>query len=92
MDSRKTYAIAFINEIRNMEAEDLNALITRVAGEDLAGFFLDYSAQVISAEPERVLENTSSLMLLGYLLAKAEKSQTAGQTYDLGAFGKASVN
>jgi hypothetical protein len=48
----------------------LNALIVREAGEELAQFFLSYSSSLISRDPERVLENTSSLMLMGYLLPR----------------------
>ena len=51
----------------------LNALIVREAGEDLAQFFLSYSANLISKDPSRVLENTSSLMLMGYLIRVNEE-------------------
>ena len=47
-------------------------MIVREAGEDLAQFFLTYSANLISRDPERVIENTSSLMLMGYLIRAAE--------------------
>jgi hypothetical protein len=53
-------------------------MISREAGEDLAQFFLTYSANLISKDPERVLENTSSLMLMGYLIRAAEeRSETS---------------
>ena len=45
----------------------------REAGEELAQFFLSYSASLISRDPEKVLENTSSLMLMGYLIRAAEE-------------------
>jgi hypothetical protein len=70
---KKALAIEFINRIRTMEAADLNALIVREAGEELAQFFLSYSASLISKDPSRVLENTSSLMLMGYLIRAAEE-------------------
>ena len=54
-------------------ARALAPLITREAGEELAQFFLSYSANLISKDPERVLENTSSLMLMGYLIRAAEE-------------------
>ncbi len=72
MPEKKGFAIEFINRIRAMEPSDLNALIVREAGEDLAQFFLHYSANLISRDPERVIENTSSLMLMGYLIRAAE--------------------
>ncbi len=73
---KKALAIEFINRIRTMEAADLNALIVREAGEELAQFFLSYSASLISKDPQRVVENTSSLMLMGYLIrAAAERLQ-----------------
>lgn len=73
---KKALAISFINDIRTMDPSVLNALIVREAGEELAQFFLSYSANLISRDPERVLENTSSLMLMGYLIrANEEKRQ-----------------
>jgi hypothetical protein len=70
-------AVDFINWIRNMDAQALNALIVREAGEELAQFFLSYSANLISRDPSRVLENTSSLMLMGYLIRAQEEKQAA---------------
>ena len=69
---KKGFAVEFINRIRTMDSSDLNALIVREAGEELAQFFLSYSASLISRDPERVIENTSSLMLMGYLIRAAE--------------------
>ncbi len=70
---KKGWAVEFINRIRTMDPALLNALIQREAGEELARFFLSYSARLISRDPERVLENTSSLMLMGYLIRAAEE-------------------
>ena len=70
---KKSFAVEFINRIRTMDPSVLNALIQREAGEELAQFFLSYSARLISRDPERVLENTSSLMLMGYLIRAAEE-------------------
>jgi len=72
-EPKKGFAVEFINQIRTMEAAELNALIVREAGEELAQFFLSYSANLISRDPARVLENTSSLMLMGYLIRAAEE-------------------
>jgi hypothetical protein len=76
MDARKkSLAVDFINAIREMDPALLNALIVREAGEELAQFFLSYSANLISKDPERVLENTSSLMLMGYLIRANEQTR-----------------
>jgi hypothetical protein len=76
---KKSLAVEFINRLRTMDSAVLNALIQREAGEDLAQFFLSYSAQLISRDPERVLENTSSLMLMGYLIRAAEEERERRQ-------------
>ena len=75
--SKKDMAVEFINAIRTMDPAALNGLILREAGEDLAQFFLSYSANLIQKDPSRVLENTSSLMLMGYLIRMHEE-KTAG--------------
>jgi len=74
--SKKDLAIDFINAIRNLDPSVLNRLIVREAGEDLAQFFLSYSANLIAKDPNRVLENTSSLMLMGYLIRCYEERST----------------
>ena len=76
-EDKKSLAIRFINDVRTMEPPVLNALIVREAGEELAQFFLSYSARLISRDPERVLENTSSLMLMGYLIRAHEEQRRA---------------
>jgi hypothetical protein len=73
LEPKRGFAIEFINQIRTMDSAELNALILREAGEELAQFFLSYSASLISKDPERVIENTSSLMLMGYLIRAAEE-------------------
>jgi hypothetical protein len=77
---KKGFAVEFINRIRSMDSAVLHALIQREAGEDLAQFFLAYSARLISTDPERVIENTSSLMLMGYLIRAAEEEQARRRT------------
>lgn len=71
--TKKDLAVDFINSIRAMDPSALNQLIVKEAGEDLAQFFLSYSANLISKDPSRVLENTSSLMLMGYLIRSYEE-------------------
>jgi hypothetical protein len=73
MQHKKTFAVEFIARIRAMDPAVLHAMIAREAGEDLAQFFLSYASTLISRDPERVLENTSSLMLMGYLIRAAEE-------------------
>jgi hypothetical protein len=84
-DDKKAKAVSFINDIRTMDPSILNALIVREAGEDLAQFFLSYSANLISRDPERVLENTSSLMLMGYLIRANEEKRRADETTQVSA-------
>jgi hypothetical protein len=83
--AKKVLAIEFINRIRAMDAAELNALILREAGEELAQFFLSYSASLISKDPQRVVENTSSLMLMGYLIHAAEERQARDDERRAGA-------
>jgi hypothetical protein len=85
--TKKDLAVDFINEIRTMDPAALNALIVKEAGEDLAQFFLNYSANLISKDPSRVLENTSSLMLMGYLIRTHEERNS--QTKQTGLQGYA---
>jgi hypothetical protein len=74
LTDKKQHAVDFINGIRTMDPGDLNALIVRTAGEDLAEFFLNYSANLISKDPGRILENCSALMLMGYLIRDAQQA------------------
>jgi hypothetical protein len=71
--SKKDVAVQFIQEIQRMEPAQIHALISREAGEDLAQFFMSYSATLIAKDPERVLQNGSSLMLMGYLIRTREE-------------------
>ena len=77
LKTKKDVAVDFINLIRAMDPAVLNALIVKEAGEDLAQFFLTYSANLISKDPSRVLENTASLMLMGYLIRTHEETTSA---------------
>ena len=76
---KKELAVEFINSIRTMDPAALNTLIVREAGEDLAQFFLNYASNLISKDPARVLENTSSLMLMGYLIRQNEEKTRPAQ-------------
>jgi hypothetical protein len=74
--SKKELAVEFINVIRAMDPSKLNRLISGEAGDDLAQFFFQYSANLISKDPSRVVENTSSLMLMGYLIRSHEEKKS----------------
>jgi len=76
-EDKKSLAIRFINDVRTMEPPVLNALIVREAGEELAQFFLSYSSGLVTRDPERVVENASSLMLMGYLIRAHEERRHA---------------
>jgi hypothetical protein len=73
LNNKKDAAVRFIQEIQRMDPQQLHALISREAGEDLAQFFMSYSATLIARDPERVLQNGSSLMLMGYLIRTREE-------------------
>ena len=72
IENKKTAAIDFINRVRVACPEELNEHIVNEASEELAQLFLAYSANLISRDPERILENASSLMLMGYLIRANE--------------------
>ena len=76
MNNKKDAAVRFIHEIQHMDPQQLHALISREAGEDLAQFFMSYSATLIARDPEKVLQNGSSLMLMGYLIRTQEEGDT----------------
>lgn len=73
LNNKKDAAVRFIQEIQRMDPRQLHAMISREAGEDLAQFFMSYSATLIARDPERVLQNGSSLMLMGYLIRTQEE-------------------
>lgn len=66
-------ALTFIRQVRDMSRDVLNRLIHREAGEELVRFFLEYSKNLLEADPQKSLENASSLLLMGYLIRAAEE-------------------
>jgi len=74
---KRELAVEFIRRIRSMEREKLHALILREAGEELAQFFLAYATDLMEREPQRAVENASSLLLIGYLIRAFEGDQGA---------------
>lgn len=84
--SKKDDAVKFINSIRTMDPEKLHELVQKEAGEELSQFFLNYSSNLIEKDPTRVVENCSSLMLMGYLIRQQEEKalkQNVFQSYAL---------
>jgi hypothetical protein len=79
-EKKRELAIAFIRRIRDMDREELHSLILGEAGEELAQFFLAYATDLIEREPERVVENASSLLLIGYLVRAFEQELEAEET------------
>ena len=65
---KRDLAVEFIRQIRSMDREKLHGLILDRAGEDLAQFFLAYATDLMEREPDRAVENASSLLLIGYLI------------------------
>ncbi|GAC1347056.1 MAG: hypothetical protein NVS2B9_12220 [Myxococcales bacterium] len=67
-ERKRERAVEFIRRIRAMDRENLHGLILREAGEELAQFFLTYATDLMAREPERAVQNASSLLLIGYLI------------------------
>ena len=65
---KRDLALEFIRRIRSMDREKLHGVILEQAGEDLAQFFLAYATDLMEREPDRAVENASSLLLIGYLI------------------------
>ena len=47
--------------------------VTTYIGEELAAVMFNYARQVIEANPDKVVENASSMLLLGYLIRVHEE-------------------
>jgi hypothetical protein len=81
---KRDLAMEFIRRIRTMDREKLHGVILEQAGEDLAQFFLAYATDLMEREPERAVENASSLLLIGYLIRCFEQDldlrTTVGQS------------
>jgi hypothetical protein len=74
---KRELAVEFIRRIRAMERDKLHALILGEAGEELAQFFLAYATDLMEREPQRAVENASSLLLIGYLIRAFEVQESA---------------
>lgn len=71
--TKKELAVAFLGELANMRRDRLQQIVGEVIGEELATVMYNYARQVIEANPERVVENASSLLILGYLIRLHEE-------------------
>ncbi len=78
--SKKDLALAFLTDLVNMPPEKLQKTIKDVVGEELAAVMFGYAKQVLSASPDKAIENASSLMLLGYLIRVHEQGQLPSDT------------
>lgn len=82
-DARRDHAARFIESLRDMGPERLQALIAGEAGEALATFFTTYAGRAVTEAAETPVATASTLMMLGYLIradeeieAKAAKAPT----------------
>lgn len=73
ISSKKDLALTFLNDLANMRPDRLQQIIAEAVGEDLAAVMFGYSRQVMNNDPEKQLENASSLMILGYLIRVHEE-------------------
>jgi hypothetical protein len=73
---KRELAVEFIRQVRAMDRDKLHAMILGEAGEELAQFFLAYATDLMEREPQRAVENASSLLLIGYLIRAFEAEQS----------------
>jgi hypothetical protein len=73
--TKKELAISFLEELSEIKSDRLQSIIREVVGEELAAVMFNYARQIIEANPERVTENASSLLILGYLIRVHEQGQ-----------------
>ncbi|RME25273.1 MAG: hypothetical protein D6806_08130 [Deltaproteobacteria bacterium] len=73
--SKTELAQAFLEELSGMPAARLQQIIQQAVGEELAALMFNYARQVMEAAPDKVVENASSLLVLGYLLRVHEQGQ-----------------
>lgn len=71
--SKKELAVAFLNELASMPHERLQEIVEKVIGEELAAIMFNYARQVLQANPDKAVENASSMLILGYLIRVYEE-------------------
>jgi hypothetical protein len=79
-EDKTKLARKFLSELAEMSSPRLQIIIRQVVGEDLAELMFTYAGEVISSAPEKVLENASSMLLLGYLLRAHEEGAIPPET------------
>lgn len=72
--------MAFLGDLAEMPRERLQEIIRSVVGEELAAVMFGYARQVLEADPSKVMENASSLMILGYLIRVHEQGGIPSDT------------
>ena len=72
-NSKKELAVAFLNELASMPHERLQEIVEKVIGEELAAIMFNYARQVLQANPDKAVENASSMLILGYLIRVYEE-------------------
>lgn len=73
--SKKELAVAFLNELASMQHERLQGIVENVIGEELAAIMFNYARQVLQANPDKAVENASSMLILGYLIRVYEEGE-----------------
>jgi len=71
--SKKDLAVTFLEDLAKMEPARLRQIIGEVVGEELAAVMFNYARRVIEANPDKAVENASSMLILGYLLKVHEE-------------------
>ena len=73
--TKKELAVAFLNELASMQHERLQGIVEKVIGEELAAIMFNYARQVLQANPDKAVENASSMLILGYLIRVYEEGE-----------------
>jgi hypothetical protein len=79
ISSKKDLALAFLRDLAIMPRDRLQEIIRDTVGEELASVMFGYARQVMEADPDRGMENASSLMILGYLIRVHEQGELPSQ-------------
>ncbi len=70
--SKKDLAISFLTELAEMKPDRLQDIVRTTIGEELAEVMFNYAKEVIQANPDKIVENASSMLILGYLIRTHE--------------------
>ena len=81
MKTKKEVAIEYISKMRQMKGEELDKLLQKEMGVDLHKFFNNYSYNLITQNPQKVVESAISLMTLGYLIKANEEKLTLKEAF-----------